>query len=561
MTLKSNLQEIYYAAQAHGNTALPLVANYSGTHIYDATRGWGRLWLWIYNVTAWFTTHDLRLEKLKQAILHTHKLFHTQLTNTLPHISAYQTYLKQAGNGYEPKEYDYHNARKQITIWNSSTRPFLHLIKKHSHPYLNNLLHFCFEDKFTSPTKLFTTPSQLRLRQYLKIIDLEGISQGPLPLYIFKKIMRKKPLNSFENKELDRWIKKINGLKIPVHILHKGLSSLCLQYKKPSETHSPEKLELSLEERGCTILQCDDPKHLKWRQKAKKDTSFQIDQKQLTLKSELFPTSNKATQDVTHAYAVDNDAYIALIAQNRAALGLRNLKHTSANTCGIECASFIGITKDERIGLLERLKPIDSKQWTSTESKINPQDTPLITALSDLLKAMVQQNLTISPLSLDTLMIDKNGRLKSTKPLKELPFDFNAIDDFLRACSGNNTTIFEHLLKLSGLPTHPTALFYRDIVSNAVLGETIAADDLAGIHKIADPQVVDRGTILAKQIATLHAQLHMKLRKDYPQTDPQSLQKKIGETILTCYDCSKSYGTLPTSFPETVQFNLENAKT
>ena len=108
---------------------LYLVANLSGTRIYDSTRGWGRLWRWFYRIIDRLTLQNYRLSKLQQAVEYTHRIFQEQLISLRQHMTCYETYLQKAGGGYEIIEGPVHDARKGIRLWNQSTLPFVKLMR------------------------------------------------------------------------------------------------------------------------------------------------------------------------------------------------------------------------------------------------------------------------------------------------------------------------------------------------------------------------------------------------------------------------------------------------
>lgn len=85
---------MYHALHSPEQRSLNLVANYSGTRIYDSRVGWGRLWRIFYAISDRIGKQDWRFDRMKSAILYTHELFHKQLPFVQEHVSNYEHYLQ-----------------------------------------------------------------------------------------------------------------------------------------------------------------------------------------------------------------------------------------------------------------------------------------------------------------------------------------------------------------------------------------------------------------------------------------------------------------------------------
>src|SRR5262249_34317397 len=151
---------------------LPLVANLSGTRLYDDRCGWGRLWRWFYSLSAWLIGNSVHESRLKRAIGLTHQLYHTHLQQLEPELKKYRQYLVRMGNEIPLKEVDYALARRRITQWNEAVGPFLQRWRSSS----ALRAFFCLQ-----------TSSQQQFQDYYRIIQLEGFHGAPLPLLPFKK--------------------------------------------------------------------------------------------------------------------------------------------------------------------------------------------------------------------------------------------------------------------------------------------------------------------------------------------------------------------------------------
>lgn len=541
--LKDNFREIYHSIKFPSEHSVPLVANFSNTRLYDSRYGWGRLWRWFYRITEWIGGHQWHLEKLQKTIIYTHRLFHLEISKVQKALKQYLEYIEKCGRGYLVEETDYFASRSLITNWNRSTKPFLKLIQKKDvgDQFLGAL-------KLDSTLLAFDFPSSDTVQGVQKIIDLEGLIGGSLPLLIFKKLIREIPLNTIDQKELDHWITKIDKEAFEPRAVHKALKAISLLYtKKNNEKSDAQKalvnLELFLEDRGCKVFQKNDLKHLKWRQGLESGQKILFNDSEMTLGKELF--SKLSDNDQTRVYALEGQIdRVALIAHNCIALKLCDQRMRRENNIGIQPALFIDISSDGRIALRERLKPLNTFQWQSTEECIQIEDEAVFNALTSLIQMLIKQDITPDNFSSASLMLNEKQQLKSIKPLAISPFDFNAIEDFIVECAAGNRLIYQELMVKSGLCKHAIANFYREIVSSTLHEDSMAADDFAGIYRISDPKVVDRAIVLASQIKYLKAQQIAKLREAYPKLLPHQLEQEVNCTILTKYLRDKTAGVL-----------------
>lgn len=515
--------EFYHAIKDSTTTTLPLIANWSGTRLYDANYGWGRLWHWFYRVSQYFTNGDSRLPPLKKAILHTHALFLSQITLISPFLDHYQHYLKQVSEDYAVKERDYKIARKKISALSTSTRPFIKLINSlHlKNNRVENLLNYCFSKK--QRVNLFQSPVLSKIDNLRYIIDLEGESGGCLPLISLKKKLKGKILNKIDHEEIDHWVRKINQSGIAVSTLHRGLKGI----DNEMQTNNVTSLELLLQTKNCHLFTQPDPEQVAWRQRLHKQKKISYNESILTLDAEISPSLAK--NDQTHIFEIKEEPHtVALIPNNRAILNIRHQEQqkeesTTHKKYKIEYAKFLDIASNGRMARMERLQPLDHYPWKSEQQLINAYDAPLVKNLISFLRSMITQNSTPVGFSFASIMCDHNRQLKSLKPLINGPFDFNAIEDFIKYCAGGNKTIFYHLMVQSGLNTHPTAIFYYELIKNALDGDTTHIDDLAGIYQISDPKVIDRGSKLIAEAFILQRKLC---------SDSRIPKEKINETIL-----------------------------
>lgn len=498
----------------------PLVANLPCTRVYDSRHFLGKLW-------KPFHAQD----RLTIAVRHVNNVFHQEIANIRQPLRQYQNYLKKKGNGYDVNEEDLFQARKLITQWNTSTKPFLKLFEN---PATQQRF---FQKTGISPAPLFYSTYNYDLYSCQKIIDLEGLTNGPLPVQVFKKIIKEIPLNAIDQKELDRWIVKIEKNNIEPQPIHKALKYLAEVYSKANTTEidkSLVRLELFLEDKGCTAFKKDDPKHLQWRQSLEKSKAISFNSSTLMLEHEIYPSIFGSDQ--TRAYTIENHPdQIALIAHNRIALPLRQRRMQINKHPDMDPVQFSGISSDGRVAIVERLKPLNSIDWTCPGGTFNEEERTIIGSLTAFIQQMISRNYTPLHFSSHSLMLDKNMQLKFVKPMSKGDFDFTSIEDFISNCAAGNSFVFKELMTKSGLINHPIAKYYKDIVQNTLKGDTTAPDDLAGIYRIGNPKVVDRALVIIEQVKEKKNQFLMNLRKSSPTTQPAQLEALANKTLYESY--------------------------
>lgn len=554
--LESNLREIYHAVKFSEGDVIPLVSNLSETRVYDSRYGWGRLWRWVYACAEWITGNDYRLQKLKKTICHTQALFQQHVFLLTGHLKNYHQYLTKSGKGYYVNEGDYFAAREAITQWNASNAPFVNMARKmangNQHTALKPLLASCFPGSPPNALKeLFSPQIAIELQKCQSIIDLEGLASGPLPLAIFRKIFRKKPLNPSETKELEQWIWKINQVSPEAKRIHQAFESLGAFWSKPGKetlVNQSYLLDLYLEDKGCRIFQQEDPKHMRWRQQLKPGTKIPFGKADITLGEELL--SGISGSERTCAYAlIGMPDQVALIAQNKTILPLRNLRMRQNTVYGLSPALMNAMTPDGRVALMPRLNPLNKLKWKSLD-KISPEDLPVLDKLTQLMRTLISANMTPANFSPNHIMLDKQQQLKILRPIVKGPFDFNALEEFALQSAAGNAVIFHSLMTSSGLSQHPAAKFYLDLMTSTLNGDVVDPNDLAGIYQIADPKVVDRGKALSEEIKIMQSQLAIKLKATFPEIDNKKLQRMLTKALISCHQAHKSASTLWPSLAE-----------
>jgi hypothetical protein len=548
--IKQNFQEIYSSLN-ESPYQLNLVANYSGTHIYDSNKGWGRFWRLFYRLNDLFLKNNLRLNRLKQALIHTHNLFENQLPIVQTHLHSYLNYLKQASGGYAINERPIHLNRKAITLWNEATNTYLKLLKGLQHKKMLRLIS-CIRTT-NQNTLPFTTSLTQRVKMCSRIIALEGVSAAPLPLQNIKKIFKQKPIHALDIKELKKWINKINTQASHLNIIHKGISSLTkffnTQNNRENTNYLPEALESFLETNGCTVFEKTDRKQIIWRKQTWKpgaiirhgQTSFEIGKP-------LVHSNGDCTNNFL-VFDLSSSKSIALIPPNRVKLSLTSFK---PKTVPIPTAQIIEIMNGGRWALIERLSPINSIPWSSTTTPLSVDDLQKANALASLIKKCIETNSMPQNLSASNIMFDAQGTLKCLYPTSEQPFDFHALENFAYRAAAGIPAIFQYLMNTSGLLNHTIAKYYLAVTISTLKKESIHMANLGGIYRIGNSQVIDKAASFAKELSQLYTQLTSTVQEQHPEYDREILEKKIAESLLNHYRSNCAVSFLWPTFAESI---------
>lgn len=536
--LEGNLRSIYRVVKSPPHEDLQLNSNFSSTTITVSKNVWKRI---LPSDKAESTAKVP--PKVAKALVNTHNLFLSRLHEVEGDFENYKTYLTRCGKGYSPKESEREaclTSRRNITAWNRATSAFVKLMQSQDYPKLENLLKSAFP-RLQNPDllQLFAPVQAVEIAKAQKVIDLEGVTAGPLPLSIFKKIMKEKPLNALEEKEVGKWAQKVNRSQVKLKHLHRALDYLAKFYGKESKTHF---LESSLQDHGLTIFQQEDPKHMKWVSGIKSGTKVRMKDREIILGEEIHPKHLRRQK--THVYHIEGEpGHVAVISCNSEILILRDLKMHETRQV-LKPVLILEVSEDRKVVIMEKCEALSSLKWTSSAEGISLQDAPTLSLIAAFLAKLVHEKQTPMHFSPDYLMLDGQGELKILKPGIRGDFDFTAIEEFILNCSSGNASVFQYLMAESGLTKHPAAHFYEDLIQTALKEENISAEDLAAIHLITDPKIVDNATALIDQITALKKTVLSQLFDAFPQKDPKSIGKSVNESIISIQKAKKCCGIL-----------------
>ncbi len=483
--LTDNLQEIYYASRkTPQGTPLPLVANYWGTRVYVASRGWGKLWCWFYDLVEFFYGTSERAANLKTSIQKTHELFQQVSKNYQSFIQTYKSHLN-----LKLKREDTRTllaAKNAICEWQQSIMPFVKKMKNAPDERLLQLLEKRVSDTENAQTAPFTSPEAKTLSYCFKAIQFENA----FPDLPFRTLMAAgapdETLQEAEEFNIVRLRDQLNA-KGNVEIVRKGLKGMVALWNEGrNEKIDALKIHAFLFLNECTIYsQAEDIKttFLPGETVVFNDKTLTIDQHH--------STSTDGHQVKAYTLQENPDKFL-LVGKNKLHFHIRQIQEKIQEQTDQRSqfsAKLLEVSKNGRFALMKRaplLSDLLKEPWktkSNPNNAIDGDDRPLAKAIAALIKKCltidkIPNNLKTLPwLVIDTKVDieDETGAsftsvLKSLSPVKLAaspqvtvkrlismdpttckPFSTVEIHAFISACAAGNGIIRLFLVKESTL--------------------------------------------------------------------------------------------------------------
>ncbi len=324
---------------------------------------------------------------------------------------------------------------------------------------------------FDSLSKLFFT------------INLEGILRQYIPVTELAKLLSEQQMTAEEVAKTQSWVNKINRntAKIDPHefecVLRNIAETVSIAFKIPD---SYEKLILKLDALDCRILRMNDRKHIHDRQRLKPGAIVSCNGNQFTLEQLLSP---EKANDQIKVFALAHDNSVVKMANNRFRLILDAQKlKSSSEHWGVRHVEIVlnGLDNKGVCVLLERLhNPLSDCVWTCTSPILIEGDrTALI--LANHLMYWQQSNAVPANLSLNHLMFDSKGKLKSLKLCKKEAADYGKWENFALLASKGNIHVLNFLMRVSKLFEHSVAKYYREPIAKSIEMGSVVPTNVLG---------------------------------------------------------------------------------
>lgn len=534
--LTANLQELYAVSQCH-SPLKKVVPDPFGKRFYSSKSWLGRFLVFLYQRLDCFN-ETWRQEATLRIMERTHCLFYRLRQEALYQEECIKECFEAKMDGRYVNESVLRKYKQFLKLWNIATTPFLEVKNNSLSPQFKELIHLGFIDHFgrQQSDMPFTNTQEIeKFNHTQSLIDFECLLGSPLPMSALYKAACNIPLNHMEEKQMDKFIKKIIKNKIPINEINRLLRGIIYCCKKAQRyPQKPTLLNLTKEfvNKNYTIFNMIDKEHLAWRNTLKKGEKLHCNQIEVILGD---PIGNQSENDYNVVFEVQNAPnLVAVFGINKFSHLLKGNLADRIGFC-IPSARYLQIDKNGDFALIEKLTGgLTDKVWTSSNDTISPEDFNDLIALRNSINWCIGQNRIPAYFSPENLMYDVFDALKFTKLSTELPFDFNALEDFIWKIAAGNRTVYKFLMENSELNKHAHAQFYQTIIKAVCNYEDPNIHVLSQIRGIKDHRIVDRGIQLA-QDATLTIENSLdRLRENYPNLPP-SFRKTTGKLFNEIY--------------------------
>lgn len=577
--VSNNLQNIYIAAHDDKKQTIELVPAIFGNKLYYPTVGWrGRILRLIHACIALFTDGSFTKNKLKKAIATTKECF-AKLEDFRHqyHDVVYQNYLDSRFQNIKCKysEKEIENSRRQIKEFYQATYPFSQLVQSKTNAKLNIFLETHY--KGTSP--FYCESTFKSVKDFVRILSIEGFAQGELPLSIFRKIGKEnvdqqpKNVAKADEKVLISFVKKMNKAKkegkFQVEIFHSAMKSLTRHLKQHQNENAYNLIDLekALIREGCILLDEFDKKHVGWRQKLRKGDKFvesesdepfyflnERHQKILFALGECKKGPEKS-EDRYKVYEIHDpntnkkhDDLLMVIGPNKVCLEYSDIMRLESYW-GLETPKKIYIHPQGRYAIVEMLPySLDGIDWESDRlGNLDEEDMPFVEPLRMLIQFFMDEKNSPKDLRTEYLRLDSIGRLKSIKDcIPSGHIDYISLEEMaFQLAHRNNLPIYQYLiepLREEKFSKDKIMPFFREAVSSAFEKETISMESLAKKSKITDEAIIERSKVLQKYASELRDDCTEIICYIYHPVDREKLRIHMSKCLLTLFDNDKTFG-------------------
>lgn len=578
--LSHNLQNIYAAAHDIKTPSLEIVPSLFSHELYCPSIGWkGRSLRLIYAGIIFFAGKSFFEKKLANALQATQECY-LKLENFRHqyHDKIYQDHLTQQFKNLPSRfsQKEIHNARQQIRAFFQATYPLSKLVRNQKNDKLNAFLKIHFKDLIERGTKPFICERRFEsLKGHIKIMALEGFTEGNLPLNIFQKKGVLGPqvenIEKIDKKRLIAFIKKMQRSKktgtFKIDIFHEAMKSIIHHLKKVrfENIYDLKKLEQELIKEGCISLYEFDKKHLKWREGLKKDEGYvkldepfyflnQQYEKFLFVLDELVPGIPK-DEDRFKVYEIRDPVSqekfhdrLMIIGPNRVCLEYSDLLRTES-FWGLETHEIQFIHPKGKYAIVEKLPhAIDTLDWSSDQrGLLKEDDKRYADPLRLLMRFFMEEQNSPQNFKAEYLKFDAKGRLKAIKDCIPCGFiDYIALDEIAyQLAKQEYLSIYQYIIeplreqKFSQARALP---FFKESILSVFESRSVNIEILAKKHRIKDQKIIKRGKNLQEFSHRMQKEASEILQEHHPTFPFVQIESNLAKCLLQLYENDKTFG-------------------
>lgn len=573
--LSNNLENIY--AEAHSTkTEIELIPAISGYHLYSPSVGWrGRILRVLHFFIACFVGNSFIKQKLETALKVTQEYFNQlEAFRHQYHDTVYQEYLIHAFMDLKSKfsKREIENARKQIQVFYRATYPFTRLVKNTKNDKLNKFLNTYFRIEEDNKKPFLCQATFKTVKDYVKIMALEGFNGNQLPFNIFPKLGDHNN-NNFKdkNRALVSFVKKMLKAKkqgtFHVEIFHSALKSITriLNIQNPENACQLKQLEKALIKEGCILLEEFDRKHVEWRQKIKqwdkfatKDEPFyflnQNHEKFLfsigeRLKSTEKPEDRYKVYEIHHPDTQEKyENCLMVVGPNKICHEYSEMMRFES-FWGLETADIRYIHPKGKYAIVERLPyAMDSIIWKSDpKGELNVEDRKYLEPLRILIKFFLNEKNSPKNFQVEHLRFDSIGRLKTTKDcIPSGKIDYLALEEIAyKFAQSVNLPIYQYLvepLREENYYKKVLKPFFHKAITSAFEKNVSSFESIAKKYHVEDPTLIERGKSLQKTSIQIKKDCYEAICRRYRAVNKDKLKDHICRGLLTFFERDKTFG-------------------
>lgn len=602
--LQANLSEIYTAIHSpHNQDTLPLYAASSSIVYFEesfigrAVKLWDRFCRWIQVTQPFFSAEKALLVILTTLFDHAvHMAYDSRLRRICNHMRQIdKIYKNQDVTGQSQRYFQFleeelqgsaeannpiyledFRKRKKTLFTIDEERHHRHLIVKFyqaTSVFWSLFLKNTEENiALRAPLMRFLNPSSTlanlalfkALKKEMQWVQIEGITQQPIPVALLAKLENPTQLTVKENKCLKSWVQALNLCQDSISprsllsVLNEVISVIRLQGS--SAIHLSDLLDW-LDQQGCVLLHQEDPLHMNWREGLQPGDCVMCNGCKLVLGNQK--SADKLVDDTYKVFELtSHPSSVLKIADNRFRLLIENKRSQreknrsqsdeehwgvrfveTALNLGKDQEHFIsGLDQEGRCVVMEKLSySLDNYVWKSQSIELIPEDEDLALSLANHFFWMRQWKYSPQNFSLAHLMRNQEGVLKSLHLLKKKPFNYDEVESYCEEVSHQNRYVLQFLMEVSKLKEHEIAIYYRDIVECTVRTGKISLVGKPlplGYREQCYEQHAKELCEAAKRLRAdcmKHVIAHLRRKKQYVLREKKALEARVVEKIIELY--------------------------
>lgn len=402
----------------------------------------------------------------------------------------------------------------------------------------------------------------------IKWVQFEGQMQMTVPVALLAKLGNSTPIYTVkEANQLTDWAKKLqlNRDFISTQQLTQVLADVV---EASQRTVTLAKIVRELENRGYKGALIEDPIHMDWREKLKPGNRIKCNSVSLQLGAPI--GNHRLLGDRFKVFEVENHPdWVVKIANNPLLLLIEEEKRKSEEEhWGVRLAQVIpeigregvnGCDADGRCVVVEKLfSPLSAHIWTSKGFPLDKEDERLALAFANHIFCMKEWQGCPEELSLDHLLQDNEGTLKTTRLLKKGPPNYLKWEEMCIKAANGNAHVLHFLIAISKLNEHPIASYFKGAVTHVLqTGETdligrelpfdhrnTAYDE--GANEVCTAAFIMRTACINEVIA------HLRQTSSYKHDHQKSVATEVAKRLVQLYCDSPTPGALPRDLKERV---------